>query len=328
MSLDARLVDGADALAALEPAWWDLWRRCPAATPFGSPAWLLPWWEVFRPGRLATVAVEEAGRLMALLPAYLEDGPLGRRLLPVGIGITDMLDCLLDPEAPGAGEALVSAVLALEDWEVWSMEELPPGAAALSLAGPAGLPEELAAQSACPVVDLAPDKVIPSGKHRKLRLAENRIARRSGAIRAVDHDGIPAFLRDLARLHRARWEARGEGGVITDQVLAFHERALPRLAQAGLARPIVAEIDGHVAGAILGMHGGGRAYAYLSGFDPDFAFESPGTALMGHAIAEAKREGAHEFHLLRGQEAYKYGWGATDRWNSRRTIRRSRDGGR
>jgi hypothetical protein len=41
-----------------------------------------------------------------------------------------------------------------------------------------------------------------------------------------------------------------------------------------------------------------------------------------HAIEQALREGAREFHFLRGQEAYKYGWGAVDRWNQRRSFRR------
>jgi hypothetical protein len=35
------------------------------------------------------------------------------------------------------------------------------------------------------------------------------------------------------------------------------------------------------------------------------------------------REGAREFHFLRGGETYKYGWGAQDRWNTSRTIRRA-----
>jgi CelD/BcsL family acetyltransferase involved in cellulose biosynthesis len=78
-----------------------------------------------------------------------------------------------------------------------------------------------------------------------------------------------------------------------------------------------------IAGAYYGFHQQDRAYAYLGGFDPAFEFESPGTILVGHAIAEARREGAREFHFLRGREAYKYEWGAEDRWNQRRSFRRT-----
>lgn len=64
----------------------------------------------------------------------------------------------------------------------------------------------------------------------------------------------------------------------------------------------------------------GRAYGYLSGFDPAYAFESPGTILLDHAIREAAREGCSEFNFLRGQEPYKYAWRAKDRWTSKRII--------
>ncbi len=43
---------------------------------------------------------------------------------------------------------------------------------------------------------------------------------------------------------------------------------------------------------------------------------------LGAAIDAAVAEGAPAFHLLRGGEAYKYRWGATDRWNRRRSFQR------
>lgn len=306
------------ALAALEPEWWELWRACPAATPFASPAWLLPWWTAFRPGRLATLAVRQDGRLAGLAPLWLEDGPQGRRLLPLGLGITDHLDVLLDPDAPGAGAALVEAVLSLPGWDVWSLEELAPDAMALRLPLPGA---ESADHGACPVLSLEGEH-IPSAKRRKLRMSLNRVARRSGQV--IEPDDLSSFLDGLIALHGARWRERGEPGVLDDPaVRRFHEAALPRLAAAGLTRLFTLTIEDRVAGAYYGLHHRGRAYAYLGGFDPAFAFESPGTVLMGHAIEAARREGAREFDLLRGQEPYKYEWGAVDRVNRRLTLRRA-----
>jgi CelD/BcsL family acetyltransferase involved in cellulose biosynthesis len=57
----------------------------------------------------------------------------------------------------------------------------------------------------------------------------------------------------------------------------------------------------------------GRAYSYLSGFDPEFGGISPGTLAVGHAIRHAMGEGAREFDFLRGRERFKYFWGARDR---------------
>ena len=64
-------------------------------------------------------------------------------------------------------------------------------------------------------------------------------------------------------------------------------------------------------------------FFYLSGFDPGFAFESPGTILLAHMIEEAAREGRSEVHFLRGGEAYKYAWGGVDRMNAGRSFVRA-----
>src|SRR3954449_11722497 len=91
------------ALEQLAPEWEALWRRTPSATPFQSPAWLIPWWHAFAPGALFVITVRQAGRLIGLAPFYIEHGDLGRRVLPIGISISDYLDVLLDPEcAPEA----------------------------------------------------------------------------------------------------------------------------------------------------------------------------------------------------------------------------------
>jgi CelD/BcsL family acetyltransferase involved in cellulose biosynthesis len=80
-------------------------------------------------------------------------------------------------------------------------------------------------------------------------------------------------------------------------------------------------IAGHAAAVYYGFLLRDRAYGYLMGFDPAYEFESPSVILLGHAIAEAVRQKAREFHFLRGRESYKYEWGATDRWNQHRVFR-------
>jgi CelD/BcsL family acetyltransferase involved in cellulose biosynthesis len=325
MTLSTEILRDAEALARIEPAWWDLWRRAGDSTPFATPAWLLPWWRTFRPGDLATLAVRDGAALVALAPAYREDGPWGRRLLPLGIGLTDYTDVLLDPARPDAAAALAEAAMRLEGWDAWSLEELPPDAA-LRLPAPGGLANRVEPRSACPVLPLGGSLAgtVPGGKLRKLRMARNRAARREGfSVETVGADGIPAFLDVLFDLHGARWATRGEGGVLEDEaVRRFHQAAAPALVATGLARFAVMRLEGRVVGAYYGLGDRTRAYAYLGGFDPAHAFESPGTILVGHAIEAAIGEGAREFHFLRGQEPYKYEWGARDRHSLRRTLLR------
>lgn len=324
--LSPTVIETAAELAAIEPDWWELWRRVPGATPFTAPAWLLPWWRTFSPGQLRTYAIRDGSRLLALAPMFVEDGPHGRRLLPLGIGLSDIYDVLLDPDRGDAESALASTFWTdRPDWDVASLEALPDGASALSLAAPAGWRDDTCAQEARPILPLParedPLRSVPARKRRKLRMAQHRVERRGGVVETVRAGEEGAFLAELFRLHGARWATRGEAGVLAGgQVRAFHAAALPALAEAGLAVALRLRIDGETAGAYYGLRSGDAAYAYLGGFDPRFSFESPGTVLIGAAIADAAVRGATTFDFLRGQEGYKYDWGATDTINRRRTL--------
>ena len=86
-ALTAELIGDAAELAAIADDWQALWQRVPTATPFQSPAWLLPWWRSFHPGELAVVALWRGRRLVGLAPLYLERRKKGGRLLPLGIGV-------------------------------------------------------------------------------------------------------------------------------------------------------------------------------------------------------------------------------------------------
>lgn len=327
--LAVAIATDATSLAVLEPSWRDLWRRCPGASPFQSPDWLIPWWEAFHPGVLQVVAVSAGGRLVALAPLYREDGAHGKRLLPLGISLSDDTDVLVDPDAGGAGASLAAAVAALPEWEAWLQEDLLPGAAIFDLPLPGGVAVETSLQNARPVLAIDGERdadglplAVPADRRRKARRAA-RLAGERGGLRLVVDADPDEFLGHLERLHGARWQSRGEDGILTDDaVLAFHRAALPRLVASGVSRTILCEIGGAVAGAYYGLVHRGRAHAYLGGFDPAFAHESPGAILIAAAIRMAADEGCTAFDFLRGREDYKYLWGAVDIRTTRRTIRR------
>lgn len=326
----AEIISDDDALAALAPAWWDLWRRAPETTFFQSPAWLLSWWRSFAPGRLCAVVIRETGELVGMAPFYVESGRERRRLLPLGISVSDYLDVLLDRTcAKAAAQAIVECFAQALDWDTWELEELPPNAAALHLPRPPDSDEAETAHSACPVLILPgrPDDlaaVVPKHKLRNVRQARARAMRRGGVdIARATRDTAADALDMLFALHAKRWREVGQSGVLASPaVQALHRRVIADPCAAELIRLFVVRIAGAPAAVQYGFLHNGRFYAYLIGVDPDYAFESPGTLAVEHAIAEAVREGAREFHFLRGREPYKYSWGATDRWNRHRSFRR------
>jgi CelD/BcsL family acetyltransferase involved in cellulose biosynthesis len=99
------------------------------------------------------------------------------------------------------------------------------------------------------------------------------------------------------------------------------------LIETGLARLFELRVGGRMAGCYYGFFDRGRAYAYIGGFDSEFAAISPGNLLVAHAIEEARREGGSEFHFLRGREPYKYEWGAVERWNRKRCFAKRANNG-
>ncbi|SFQ07460.1 Acetyltransferase involved in cellulose biosynthesis, CelD/BcsL family [Mesorhizobium sp. NFR06] len=324
--LRAEIIQDPGMFEKLEAPWWRLWSQSASATPFQSPAWLIPWWQTFAPGDLAAIAVWNGDDLAGLAPLYLERHDCGPRLLPIGISLSDYLDILCAPQLEAeATAAIADAALSLE-WSQWILPDLAADAVSLSLVLPSAEERRSTAHATCPVLLLKGDQTlaysVPARRRRQLRRAA-RAARRRGpvVVRHVESDP-QTFLDRLVRLHEARWADKG-GGVLSNMAVEFHRRALPRLAGSGLARCLTIEIGNVVVGAYYGFHHRDRAYAYLGGFDPAYADESPGAILIGHAITAAAEEGAREFDFLRGGEGYKYGWGANDRWTARTVWTRS-----
>ena len=320
--MTVQVLDRDAALWALAPEWEDLWRRLPGRTPFTAPAWLLPWWRHFGTGQPRVATLRRDGRLAAVLPLYVLDEPGCRKLLPVGAGLSDCQDMLAEPGVDPS--PLLHAVLARADGvDVCDLIQVPPGSALRTASVPPGWTMAWGDGSPCPVLALPGTVgelagVVPARTLRKLRMNRNRAERGGGVIleRATEAT-LPHLQAELIRLHQARWTLRGEAGVLADpRVLGLHRDAAPGLLRAGVLRLEALRAGGQVVAAIMALlDGPSRILFYLSGFDEAHAFISPGTLLLGAMLEDAVREGRREADFLRGQEGYKYAWGAVDRPN-------------
>ena len=324
------ILDTEHSMQALVPEWDALWRRA-GSPPFQSTAWLLPWWRAFGTGQPRLVTLRSGDTLVGLLALYLLDEGVERKLLPLGIGITDYCDALIDPAAPPDAASLLlhAALLRAQRDRVTSctLPDLPPDAALLGASIPDCWREMTLADTPCPVLVLpdGPDalKAVPKGMLRDLRQARHRAAKRGGwsAEIASQAEALLQW-RALMDMHRARWAALGQpGGVLADPaVVLFHESAVPQLAAAGLLQMQVLRIGERVAALYHTLAAPGRLLFYLSGFQATEAFASPGTLLLGHIVEQAAATGVKELHFLRGGEGYKYHWGAVDRLNRSRLF--------
>jgi CelD/BcsL family acetyltransferase involved in cellulose biosynthesis len=308
-------------LEALAPAWGELWRCAPAATPFQAPAWLIPWWREIDGGQLRVLAARTDGHLVGLLPLYLQHESEGGKLLPLGIAISDYLDGLFE-EGVGVtvAEAMLRHLAARDDWRRCELHPLRPGTPLLEGRAPAGCIDEVPKFEPCLVLELPPGArqlrdIMPSGMRAKFRQAERR-AQQTGRVsfETATAANFPEIIDAFFRLHEARWACRAAPGVLADPAIRrFHRAAAPLLLTAGLLRLHAVRLNQRIIAVVYALFAKGRTYSYLSGFDPEFGRISPGTLAIGHAVRQAITEGAREFDFLRGRERFKYSWGARER---------------
>lgn len=300
----------------LRPEWEKLWRRSSHATPFQSPAWLLSWWQIFgtKEPRVATLRAHD--RLVGVLPMYVLDEPFARKLLPIGAGISDYQDALLDPAVgyEAAADLLHTVLAAAKRDHVTecTLMEIPPGSLLRAIEVPRPWREIGREATPCPVLTLpsgaeGPHGVIPAGRLRDMRQSAYRADRRGGFAVEVGTDAtLGPLLESALSLHRGRWRS-------DERLNQFFYQAGLALHACGALCLYVLRIGGTIAAAYYTLLAGQRTLFYLSAFDARFARESPGTILLGHIIQDTIGECRHELHFLRGNEAYKYAWGAMDR---------------
>lgn len=305
-----------------------LWRRDPRATPFQSPAWLEAWWTHLGGGeRLDAEVRDAAGTLVAALPLFVWHDAGLRRLVPVGAGHSDYCDALVQPGIPV--DRLWAAILATA--ERWDEILLPDLRADSPLLGP--MPEGWRAvdeeAEICPVMILpaqgSPLAALTGTQRRKVVHDRHRAGRLGGVSEALaGPDEIEAALDALFTLHAARWAREGQPGVLGDpHIQAFHRAAAPALAEAGLLRISFVRRDGAIVAVLYGLADARNGYSYINAVDMSVPGQSFGTLAFACQIEAAAAAGAAEFHFLRGEEPYKYRWGAEPRRTFRRTVRRA-----
>jgi CelD/BcsL family acetyltransferase involved in cellulose biosynthesis len=83
------------------------------------------------------------------------------------------------------------------------------------------------------------------------------------------------------------------------------------------------EIDGQKAAAYLSFDYLNRIWVYNSGLDRQFVEFSPGWVLLTYLLRWANENGRIEFDFMRGDEEYKYRFGAANRMVVRAELKRT-----
>jgi hypothetical protein len=175
-------------------------------------------------------------------------------------------------------------------------------------------------EEVCPVVTFEPGADFEAylgtlGKkerheiRRKLRRAEA-----AGDVRLARSTDPAADLDAFVDLHQRRW---GDAGLFPatpggDQSRTWFRRLFELAGGDGTVQLHFLEVAGRRIAAGVWFEDAGAWYLYNAGVDPDARELSPGVLMSAKAIEGAILAGRRRFDYLRGDEPYKYEWGAVD----------------
>jgi CelD/BcsL family acetyltransferase involved in cellulose biosynthesis len=186
-------------------------------------------------------------------------------------------------------------------------------------------------EDVCPVVTLAPgmdyegylatlDKKERHEIRRKVRRAEAAgpvaLERSANPI-----DDLDAFI----DLHQKRWGAEGlfpptKGGAASRR---FFAGLFEDCAPSGIVDLSFLSVGGRRIAAGVTFDDGEAVYYYNAGVDPDARVLSPGVVMVACYVQRAIELGRTRLDFLRGNEPYKYEWGAIDSPIERLLVQRT-----
>jgi len=98
---------------------------------------------------------------------------------------------------------------------------------------------------------------------------------------------------------------RDKADFMTEKMASYFRRLADAMAQAGLLRLGVLELDGKPLAEIMCFDYRGCIYLYNSGYDPDYVSLSAGLLSKVLAIKDSIEKGRKKFDFLKGAEIYK-----------------------
>lgn len=313
---------GFDTLAA---EWDDLLERSINPPFFMRYDYQSVWWHYLGNDDLLLIAVRnDDGQLVGLAPLYAKTNQQGQRELSfVGcVDVSDYLDLLVDKDYVDAVYDALLTCLADDAiaWDKLYLCSLPHNSIThtqfAQAARQQGWQAEVNEQDVCPVITLAGtwDDYLAGVKkkqrheiRRKMRKIETEASTHWYVIDS--EDGLAEAIEDFIELHQKSTADKED--FWSDELIAFFKALAVKLTQKGWFRLYFIEVNGVKAAAMLAFDYNNEFLLYNSGYDPEqFAHLSPGVVLTSYTIQDAINLGRHRYDFLRGDEVYKFRFGA------------------
>jgi CelD/BcsL family acetyltransferase involved in cellulose biosynthesis len=303
--------------------WAELFEADDCATPFQSAAWARAWSRHWS-GKAEpwVLVVRDGRRLTGLLPLWSEH-LLGLRVLRAAGDPADYCDLLARPNARNAVEGAVARELRRrhKEWDVLVLSELPPDSTTAGAVERAGLRTAHQSVISCPGLQL-PDtfdayvSTLPSRRRTNLRRHLRYLDDGELQLRVPAVEDLPAAIDRWQALRVRQWHAMGKRLTRAHATASFRNLLLDvvtELVPAGLALVWEFVRDGEVLGSFVNFCDDQTFYQYLGAFEPEAGSFGIGKMATAEGIRSSIAAGRTYYDFTRGDEPYKYWFGAVDR---------------
>lgn len=286
-----------------------------------TPEFMETWWDTLGQGKLAVITVIQDDELIGVAPFFVNTNDNGLQQLGlVGCkNVADYLDCIYDPDYQDEFFATIGDILSTTRvmWETAELCNIPEHSPTKAL-----LPKHLrfpidqTQQDVCPVIELPDtwDKYLDSlerkQRHeirRKFRKMEREVAFEFELV--TKPQDVEQATQTFIKLHAASSEDKAH--FWDDEHREFFKTFLMKAAEKNWLRLFFLKIEGEAVSTMLIFDYNNHYYLYNSGYLSD-AYTSLGTGsiLTAYTIQHAIEQGKSQYDFLRGDEEYKFKFGA------------------
>jgi CelD/BcsL family acetyltransferase involved in cellulose biosynthesis len=302
--------------------------------PFLRYDYLKNWWRTRGGGewsedaQLVIVTASENGRLLGIAPCFVAEHEGKKALLFLGtIEISDYLDFMVKPQHLvkftegflGYARTTLAPQYGIEVVDLYNIVDQSPTVRALKNGALSlGMDCEITPLVQSPYIPLSGDwegylNSLDKKQRHEIRRKMRRLTEaevKSEWYIAEDAEKIDSEIQEFLRLMAFDDEKKNFlTPAMKDQMASSMREAF----DSGSLQLAFITIGEEKAAAYLNFDFLNRIWVYNSGIDPRFSEFSPGWVLLSHLLKWANENNRFEFDFMRGNEDYKYRFGAIDR---------------
>ena len=308
-----------DSLDNLDSYRTDFQQTLNWSSVFVLPAWMQVWWRIFGAGAEMYIRTVRGGdKVVGIAPLMVKDGTA---CLIGGIDVCDYLDFVV---VPGTEQEFFNALL--DDLKKYGIKHLDlkhvrPDSTVLKNLVPLARSRHNEVVSTKEDVSLEIDlpsawegylDALSTKQRHEVRRKLRRLSE-EGKIeyRFVDSgSAVPAAMNTFFKMFVE--SRQDKASFMTEKMKSFFNLLADTMAERGLLRLGILELDGQPVAAIMCFEYNNCIYLYNSGYDPRYTSLSAGLLSKLLAIKDSIERGIKRFDFLKGAETYKYHLGGKE----------------